>query len=219
MTQTEDSIRENERLKDMISHYIETLVDCAENYMQNEDHPDQVVQNQYQDTLKNILITRNQIIGHIEALKLSQRNPESIRDERAFKQEYQQSVVNNTETITNDHPKLKELRRRMWAAKHTEPFPEDDNEIIVQTTNTFICPLTKRRFVEPYKSKVCGHIFSKDAIFNLIGHVKQMKCPFAGCDKMVTKDDFQLDYETVHAMEREANTKMSEDDSDDGEIV
>ncbi|BFU23564.1 hypothetical protein EHI8A_165400 [Entamoeba histolytica HM-1:IMSS-B] len=222
MSQTEviDTIHDNEKNRKRITEYIESLIDCAETYTQTEEVPDPNVLQQYKETLKSMLELESKLNGHLAALRRSQDNPDAIEDERAFKAEYKQAVINNTETIGDDHPKIKEMKRRIWYARHSEPYFEDENEgVIISNTRSFICPLTKKPFVNPVKAQVCGHIFSKQAIYNLIGRNKTIKCPVAGCDHSFGINDLIEDYETQHAMDREKKNAMSEDSSSEAELV
>lgn len=215
-----DTIRGNEAFKRTIGEYIETLIDCAESYVSSEQTPDETVKNQYRETLKAMLVLDSQLTGHIAALKKSQENPEAIDNVKAFMKEYNQIVKNNTVTVTDSDEKIKEMERRMWYAKHTEPFPEDDDDIIVDGAKTFICPLTKRRLVDPVKAKGCGHVFSREAILNLIGNARQIKCPVAGCSQIIRKNELETDYEMQHAMKREnIQGDMSESSSSEAEVI
>ena len=221
MSQSEliDTIRDNEKELRRINQYIEDLIDCAESYMRIESNPNPQIESEYKQTLKTMLELEAQLHGHIKALRNSQNNPEAIEDERAFKNEYQQIVNESKEIISDDHPKLKQLRRRMWYACHeNEPFPEEDDDIIMDETKNFICPLTKQRFVDPVKSKICGHVFSREAIMNFLQGSRKLKCPVAGCSMSFGRDDLEDDFETQHAMDREAKNQMSEESSD-AEIV
>ena len=221
MSQSEliDTIRDNEKESRRIHEYIENLIDCAESYIRLEPNPDPNIEAEYKQTLKTMLELESQIQGHIKALRNSQNNPEAIEDERAFNHEYQQIVNESKVTINDDHPKMKAMRKRMWFAGHEdEPFPEDDDDIIMDEVKTFTCPLTKQRYVDPVKSKICGHTFSREAIYNFFQGNRKVKCPVAGCSMTFGKDDLEDDYETQHAMDREAKNQMSEDSSD-AEIV
>ena len=221
MSQSEliDTIRDNEKELRRITEYIENLIDCAESYMRLEPNPDESIELQYKQTLKTMLELESQLHGHIKALRNSQNNPDAIEDERAFNHEYQQIVNESKEVITDDHPKLKQMRKRMWFAGHEgEPFPEEDDDIIMDEVKTFICPLTKQRFVDPVKSKVCGHVFSREAIYNFLQASRKLKCPVAGCSHTFGRDDLEDDFETQHAMDRDAKYQMSEESSD-AEIV
>ncbi|KAL7722200.1 SP-RING-type domain-containing protein [Entamoeba marina] len=108
----------------------------------------------------------------------------------------------------------------MWFAVRDDPFPGDDEDIIIEDKVSFNCPLTRKLFEDPVKSTVCGHTFSKQAIISYIGSNRKRKCPVAGCDRSFGKNDLEKDVETIHAMERH-QTAMSEDssDSDSGEFV
>lgn len=60
---------------------------------------------------------------------------------------------------------------------------EEGEELIVMTTDKQIlkCPLTTADLVDPYRSKKCGHVFNREAIFQYIDvSDNSVRCPVVG---------------------------------------
>ena len=67
----------------------------------------------------------------------------------------------------------------------------DDEEIITVAQNiNNIDPITKLPIVKGVKNKICGHIYEKSSITQLIARNPKTKCPIAGC---VAADYVHLD--------------------------
>ena len=62
---------------------------------------------------------------------------------------------------------------------------DDDIEVMVNTsqqhTSEFKCPFTAQLLQEPVKSKLCGHVYSKQAVTQYI-RTGNRKCPAVGCN-------------------------------------
>lgn len=87
---------------------------------------------------------------------------------------------------------------------------DDDIEIDgveLDTKSRLLCPISRERFVHPVRkwspncfmtcSKECKHTYSRDAIINLIGSNRSVKCPVKGCNKNVTKNSLEDDEEMM----------------------
>jgi hypothetical protein len=94
----------------------------------------------------------------------------------------------------------KKFRRIIFEASHDpdeeedEPletyfddFEEADEDMVVaREVVSYKCPLTKQYFEDPVTSSVCGHSFSKEAIYDVIhtqtvGRNGRIKCPVQAC--------------------------------------
>lgn len=109
--------------------------------------------------------------------------------------EKHKEVVDFTQTIWNLHNSDSEDAPP--AQKIRTGDDDDDDEIemtCVDESQKFICPITKGELVNPVKSKLCGHTFSRKAVE---GHIKNMKgrakCPIAGCVSSISIDDLEND--------------------------
>jgi hypothetical protein len=80
---------------------------------------------------------------------------------------------------------------------------DDDLEVMAgESIQNLKCPLSLTLFVDPVKNKVCGHVYSKNAI---IQHLKRSKvCPLSGCTNThVTQSQLEVDMETAQLVRRE----------------
>lgn len=114
-----------------------------------------------------------------------------------------------------------DFKRRVFDIEHpdddypgTESFfkthaPQDDDELEMtyQTKRSLKCPITMTNFIHPVRCKLCPHIFSRDAIMEMLRRNRgTIKCPVAGCDKNIKAQDLERD----RAMER--RVREEEDD-------
>ena len=222
MSQVEsmETIRENKQIKETMEKYLMDLIDSAENYAKM-DSVDQSVIESYITTAKDIIQLENELDGHLMALDKARANPSVANDVEEFKKEYSNIVNQNKHPIDNNNQTLKKLQKVIWKGMHgDEPFPGEDEDIVVEDDfHNFICPLTKKRYVDPVKSRVCGHTFSKEAIYNLIGRKNCIKCPVAGCDKMFGRNELVDDIEMKHAMEKDMKNMSESSSSSDDDII
>ncbi|KAJ0180155.1 hypothetical protein K1T71_004746 [Dendrolimus kikuchii] len=58
----------------------------------------------------------------------------------------------------------------------------DESDLaITEMQDQYIDPITKRPILDPVKNTVCGHIYEKEAIMDMIRNKKRTKCPVVGC--------------------------------------
>jgi len=81
---------------------------------------------------------------------------------------------------------------------------EEDDEVVPQITpssssnlNPVRCPWTGSYFTHPVKSKVCHHVYSGNALVQMIGRGHSVRCPIAGCVNVVTLHQCQPDVQTM----------------------
>ena len=97
-----------------------------------------------------------------------------------------------------------------------EEEEDDDFELTYRTKRTLKCPITMTLFQDPMRSKVCVHVYSKTAIFEMIRRNRgATDCPVAGCDKIIT--EFSLERDRV--MERRVRQQVEEDETRDAEVL
>ncbi|XP_026729798.1 E3 SUMO-protein ligase NSE2-like [Trichoplusia ni] len=80
------------------------------------------------------------------------------------------------------HPYMIEFTKRfekgLEAAKHNL----DESELaITESQDQYLDPITKRPIADPVKNTVCGHVYERESIMNLIKTKSRTKCPVAGC--------------------------------------
>ena len=112
------------------------------------------------------------------------------------------------------HDKYKSFTLRVWQVHHpNEPLPDNedgDEDIMVYTQQSEVsttCPLTQSDFVEPMKSDICQHTFSKEAILSYLKNQRR-KCPVAGCGETITKDSLVPDREMVRNLNKKQNMRQ-----------
>ncbi len=86
---------------------------------------------------------------------------------------------------------------------------------------TFICPLTKKTLVTPFRSTKCGHVYSQEAILTHIKNVKkkgrEARCPVAGCNHTVDLKNLEADVDIERQLKRKKVHLDKDDDVDDDE--
>jgi len=93
----------------------------------------------------------------------------------------------------------------------------DDDDIAVMSSGNgganLKCPITTMLMVDPYKSKVCGHVYEKDAIFSHLRKDRMKRCPVAGCSNGgMTLEQLEEDKATANKIRREkARLKRAEE--------
>lgn len=91
-------------------------------------------------------------------------------------------------TDSSESEKYESLMR-LISAQDLNP---DDNEEIVAVSQNInnIDPITKLPIVEPVKNKICGHVYEKSSIMQLLKRKGKTKCPIAGC---IAADQVQVE--------------------------
>jgi len=128
--------------------------------------------------------------------KQSKLTSEDIQ--RAY-QVLEESTKEQTESNANDSnsvPKLtysSQQRLKIFenAIRDSNPDLVAEEEIHLETTKrTHMCPLWHSQIKIAFKSKICSHIFEKDAIVEYINQQKmrqrQVTCPISGCTNQNT---------------------------------
>jgi len=101
---------------------------------------------------------------------------------------------------------------------------EDDLEIVNNQTDdarSLQCPITGMLFVNPVKNKVCGHVYDRAGLAQML-RARKTTCPVAGCtDRSVTNDQVLEDEEMKLKVKRhktreegEKRKRELEDDDD-----
>ena len=125
-----------------------------------------------------------------------------------------------------ESPPYEEFKRRVFGLQ----FPEEDypgttsffrhgggggEELTYRIKRTLKCPITMTLFQHPVRSKVCVHVFSRDAVMEMIQRNRgAIDCPVAGCDHVLTKDTLERD----RVMERRVR-EQEEEEERNGEVL
>jgi SUMO ligase MMS21 Smc5/6 complex component len=94
-----------------------------------------------------------------------------------------------------------EKRERMAELFDRESRCDDEDDVTFaggETTAGLLCPLTQKLPNNPIVSKLCHHVFERDAIMEYIraravGRVKNVTCPRAGCNALIGAADLYVD--------------------------
>nr|XP_021181953.2 E3 SUMO-protein ligase NSE2 [Helicoverpa armigera] len=82
----------------------------------------------------------------------------------------------------DNHPYMMEFKKRIQQGMESASNNLDESDLaITESQDQYLDPITKRPVTDPVKNSVCGHIYEKDAILNLISTKPRTKCPVAGC--------------------------------------
>ena len=104
---------------------------------------------------------------------------------------------------------------------------EDDDIIIDRTQNVSVgsikCPLTQQIFVQPVKSKLCGHTFEKEAVENYIRRQAEKneiaECPLPGCTNLLTSDQMIRDVKMQKRIKAQSKQQQNEGSDDENDAV
>eukprot|EP01105_Mastigella_eilhardi_P016948 TRINITY_DN3890_c0_g1_i1.p1 TRINITY_DN3890_c0_g1~~TRINITY_DN3890_c0_g1_i1.p1 ORF type:complete len:250 (+),score=74.23 TRINITY_DN3890_c0_g1_i1:65-751(+) len=126
------------------------------------------------------------------------------------------------EATLNSNPKYKEFKQKIWNVNHPNEAMSGSDEDLVEAPveRTIICPITKTQFVNPVRNKACGHVFTRDAIMDLLQRQKHgMDCPVPGCDKQIVAGGLEPDEEMEHILRRAKRLAATQADSGEGEYT
>ncbi|XP_063900315.1 uncharacterized protein LOC135119863 [Zophobas morio] len=91
-------------------------------------------------------------------------------------EEYQKQLGSDIK----NHPFITFMSNKISPA---EEYYED--LIVTQETETFLCPISQAPLKDPVKHELCGHVFEKEAIEQLLNiaslKTRKVKCPHIGC--------------------------------------
>ena len=123
----------------------------------------------------------------------------------------QDQIVKDSVQVQQEPMYLKvvEQLREPSAAAGTAPNAEDDEVAFVPTqgraTGTNLkCPLTSMLMENPYRNKVCHHVYEHEAILTHLRKDRQKRCPVAGCaNRGITQEQLEKDARTANEIRRE----------------
>lgn len=81
---------------------------------------------------------------------------------------------------------------------------QDDDIVMTQAAVSTQDPITKLTMTDPVKNLLCGHVYERNSILELVRKNKSTKCPIAGCpnNKPVTPADLIDDSEMKMMLEK-----------------
>lgn len=135
--------------------------------------------------------------GYVQYSEITESKPrELLRDDHILPSIYKHGIL----VI------MKRKRKRGEEEEEDSSFVEinDSGEKNVK------CPIHKCTMDEPFKSKVCGHVYDKISILSYLDNQKK-QCPISGCNKLLSIDDMVRDLE----MEEYIKNRPQSDDEDE----
>ncbi|KAK9883185.1 hypothetical protein WA026_001379 [Henosepilachna vigintioctopunctata] len=95
----------------------------------------------------------------------------------------------------------------------------DDSLLCSNVFEPPIDPITKTKIKDPYKNRLCGHIFEYEFILNYIKEKKnKAKCPYVGCTNANFKaSDLKPDYKLKQQLSQYMESHPNMDDSSEDE--
>ncbi|XP_053602129.1 E3 SUMO-protein ligase NSE2-like isoform X2 [Plodia interpunctella] len=119
----------------------------------------------------------------IQALEKAKRETESsnVDSLEAKFTENLRTLAGKRENVSI-HPYMIELTKHFQRGQQVSRQNLDESDLaITETQDQYIDPITKKPIEDPVKNTVCGHIYEKNSIMNLIHRNNRTKCPVAGC--------------------------------------
>lgn len=159
--------------------------------------------------------TRRSVYERTEVMKTNYRDLQPLQkygDARAY-DEFKRRVF-DIQNPDEEYPGSKSFFRT--AARDQEARGDDDDddgdlEMTYRSKRNLKCPITMMTFREPVRSKVCVHVFSRDAVMEMLRRNDgEIECPVAGCDKFLTQQDLQRDRVTERRVRDEEEEEGNE---------
>lgn len=174
---------------------------------------------------KNVVNSRNvdAFIGALSAVRTQvQSTPETAEPldyERIIQDKIQQYSAAHAGSQLNIHDEkfCREIRSSLGIKEHAsrgKKGDDSDEELEVlrnpASTQSLRCPITAMLYEEPLRNKVCGHVYSKAGIMQML-RSRQTKCPVAGCrNGVVTMEQLEEDVETAMKVKRQRRREETE---------
>lgn len=91
--------------------------------------------------------------------------------------------------------------RQGYPVIENDPGIQDD-DIVMQSRDSLMCPISQCLLKEPLKNPVCGHTFSKAMIEGLFSHRASIECPVSGCRNVLNRDRLIKDIKLERKLEK-----------------
>lgn len=175
-------------IRDLRKQCIQSLISTAENvakYLQEDKEDNYEKLKMYMENYCLLEIEQEVAEQALEAAKadtnISNINTLQKRFEDGLK------TLSQNRINPNSHRYMQELKTRYESGLQsvsssglTENLNESDIAI-VQTNEQFLDPITKKHISDPVKNTMCGHVYERETILNLIRRKHRIRCPVAGC--------------------------------------
>jgi SUMO ligase MMS21 Smc5/6 complex component len=190
---------------------------------------------------KNVMNSRNvdAFMGALSAVRNQvQATPETDEQldyERIIQDKMQQYSAANagSQVDVRDEKFCREIRSSLGIKERASKKDDDSDEELEVLRNpagtqSLKCPITAMLYEEPLRNKVCGHVYSKAGIMQML-RSHQPKCPVVGCrNGAVTMSQLEEDVETEMKVKRQRRREETERqqrasqaiyDSDDDDVL
>lgn len=170
-------------LTELRKQCIQSLYLCADNISKYLDDEKEVEFEKLKSHVETYCLLEAQQDVAIQALdkaksETDQSNIDSLKERF---QKYLQSMSNKRLKV-NNHPYMLEMNKRIQKGLDTARNNIDDSDLaITEAQEQYMDPITKRPIVDPVKNTVCGHIYEKETIMNMLNVKTKTKCPVVGC--------------------------------------
>ncbi|KAG5187064.1 hypothetical protein JKP88DRAFT_235494 [Tribonema minus] len=143
---------------------------------------------------------------------------------------FEEEMAKATDAAAGVDPKQHNMYKDVMkiVGEEEEEGGDSDDDVAIDRTRGEVnlkCSFTGTLFVDPVKSRVCGHTFSKAILGYIRSKGHAAVCPMGGCNQPMRADDMEPD----HAMEikvqrhrqveeqtqRERQQRSQDDGSDD----
>ncbi|XP_066906663.1 E3 SUMO-protein ligase NSE2-like [Halyomorpha halys] len=101
----------------------------------------------------------------------------------------QQVFAENLEKENDKKSKNKDEFNKILTKYVKRKKNQDDELDVVEEAHTAIDPWTKQPILQPVQSKNCKHTYDKRSIACITRNRNQFKCPYVGCQNIVTQED------------------------------
>ncbi|XP_041976435.1 E3 SUMO-protein ligase NSE2-like [Aricia agestis] len=81
-----------------------------------------------------------------------------------------------------NHPYMLELDKRIKKGlQNARPNLDESDLAITESQERYVDPITKKPIEDPVRNSLCGHIYERQTIMELINKKNRVRCPVAGC--------------------------------------
>lgn len=219
----DNAVEKVRKVKEYVDNGLGVTLDVALDL--EEVSKDNELVNELEDTMLQYVSMEREMDQCMKAVELAKEefnrkydvnSDDTPNIEDIFKEKLSSLEKNSKVSDLDSHPKVKEFREKLWNIHHqgepmpqtnTQPGTQDEDIIMSQApVEQTKCPLTLKDMVKPMKSKICGHNYEQDAIFQHISRGRgRAKCPV--CGQLLTKADLEHNAVLQHAIKRKNRRK------------
>ncbi|XP_015124007.1 E3 SUMO-protein ligase NSE2-like [Diachasma alloeum] len=111
----------------------------------------------------------------------------AVETENLYKRYGEEVERIQVDTSNNNH--LRQFTHQMdqliasLAGEQATSENNDDDMVMTSSINV-ICPISKQRMIEPVKNDICGHVYDKASVSEMIKSNPKSRCPLMGCSNI-----------------------------------